>query len=193
MCPLRLDLGHPAITKAIAMHEQGRFHPLSHRLLWILIRTVALLLIALGMVTAATAFRDAAATQAGVGLFLMLLGLLLERNHPRLLRGRWSARCPKCGGVMETEQKLWEAPDDSPQWYVEYSCPSCQTRYTNDVFGKAIYGWPPRVPYTAPEPEPFTWADGMKTAFALLVIVGFIAFLYWAGLVGNANCTPNCF
>lgn len=174
------------------MSEMWKLHPPIHRFLWILIRVVALLLVALGMVTASSAFRDGSNYWVGGGLFLMLLGLLLERNHAHLLKGRWSPRCPQCGGVMDTARKLWEVPDDSPQWYIEYSCRSCQMRYTNDIFGKAIYGWPPREPYTPAKGEPFTWADGIKTAVAFFVIVGIIAFLYWAGFVGNANCNPVC-
>lgn len=175
------------------MSEKGKLHPLIHRLSWILIKALALFLVALGMITASSAFRDGAGYWVGGGLFLMLLGLLLERNHGHLLKGRWSPRCPECGGVMDATRKLWEAPDDSPQWYVEYSCRSCRMRYTNDAFGKAIYGWPPREPYTPPKQEPFTWIDGIKTAVALLVSVGIIAFLYWVGLVGNADCSPGCF
>ena len=175
------------------MYERGKLLRLRHRLLWILIRTVALILVALGMITASKAYGGAAWHWVGGGLLLMLLGLLLERNHAHLLKNRWPAQCPKCGCVMDTAHKLWEAPDDSPQWYVEYTCRSCQMRYTNDVFGKTVYGWPPKVLYIPREREPLTLADGIKAVVALLVGIAIIAFLYWTGLVGNLKCDPNCF
>ncbi|MDK9709114.1 MAG: hypothetical protein OEL83_18885 [Desulforhopalus sp.] len=164
------------------MAKKESLHPFIHRMLWMLIRAIALLGVALGMFTTFKCAGEGSWYQAGGGLLVMLLGLLLERYHLRLLNGYLPPRCPECGEVMDTREKLWEVPDDSPQWYMEYACRSCQLHYTNDVLGKAMFGWPPRNPYTPPEQAPFTLADGLKTAIAVLVAVGLIALLYWAGL-----------
>ncbi len=134
-----------------------------------------------------------------VGALVVLFGFMqLTGRIPVWMKHRWPARCPACGKAMDFRTVRWD-PDtpfvDDYNQYREYGCRACDFRYNNSWMKWMEQAPPVKQPWPLPPVvrEPCSWADGIKTVIALLVIVGIIAFLYWAGLVGNPECDPHCF
>lgn len=185
--------------KDIMSPTSGKLYPLRHHAAELLIRVAALGLIVIGItVISLGSSAEGIGAEWGVyyviGSLLILCGIWIDWQ-----RSKWMvqlpARCPNCDGVMDTVLMVWEEPDfdNSPSYYTEYRCRSCQHKCTNDFAGKLFYGWPPKAAYEAGCSEPLKLSNTLKTLAALLVMLGVIALLYWLGWVGNEECKPSCY
>ncbi|MFZ2300535.1 MAG: hypothetical protein WAW10_01535 [Gallionella sp.] len=169
---------------------KGKLYPLRHHATQLLIRGFATSLVMAGAIAIILAFfAEKMGFKWGgssIGSLLILGGWWVDRQRPKWMAER-PARCPNCGGVMDTIYMVWEEADfdNSPWHYTEYRCRSCHLKCTNDFVGKFFYGWPPKAAYEEVCRKPPRISDVLTALVAIFVMLGVIALLYWFGWVGQ--------